>query len=318
MERHSCELRLFLDKAKRRFAKAKMTDSYERIVKNGLPENQVQEANTLQIDHMSEEDNRRLKSFLERLIETCIRWEQHELLQATLREALQQSRRRCHNNNLTVGPAGGVQFEPICFFCASDTGNPVGQPPADQPISTFAEFPQAHMQQLQMPATPPPSRAGADTFVDASQSPQTPMAPPPPPTLVAQQNSLDDQFQEASYEFETNASQQVSPSASEDDDDDSSSDNSHESSYNLVMDLSAREAGGQESRASTPEEPPSPVEVKLSALLQRSRFVSNTGKKGSGRQLSFRRATNSSLKRSASGSNTSIMTNLIKTIKRSS
>lgn len=121
MERHAVELRLYMDRAKRRFMKAQMADMYEKIVKNQLPQSdQMDVANAIQIDQVSEEDTRRLSNFLDRLVDKCMRFEQHQALQTALRASLQQSRRK------SVIDANGQQVEPICFFCAGNIPSNAG------------------------------------------------------------------------------------------------------------------------------------------------------------------------------------------------
>lgn len=119
MERHSVELRLYLEKAARRFEKAQMRDAYERIVKNQLPQLDLNGPNVLQLDQLSSaEESRRLTAFLGRLIDACNRSEHHERLQSALRDSLYQSRRK----SITIGS----QPEPFCYFCAGGVCPPEG------------------------------------------------------------------------------------------------------------------------------------------------------------------------------------------------
>lgn len=125
MERHAVELRLYIEKAKRRFSKAQMIDMFEKIVKNQLAQTEGSDApNTIQIDYISEEDVRRLSNFLDSLVDKCLRSEQHEMLQGALRKSLGDSRRRSIIDNQ------GQQIEPVCYFCAGDNQQATNSLPA--------------------------------------------------------------------------------------------------------------------------------------------------------------------------------------------
>lgn len=119
MERHAVELRLYIEKAKRRFVKAQMVDQYERIIHSALPKDQEADEGLI-INHITDEEARRLNSYLERLITKCYRREQHEMLQKALRDSLYKSRRQ------SVLAADGSQFEPVCFFCAQTNIHDIG------------------------------------------------------------------------------------------------------------------------------------------------------------------------------------------------
>lgn len=120
MERHSVDLRLNLDKAKRRFTLAQMLDSFERIVKAALPQEEENlQPNTLHMERLGDsEDANKLAIFLDRIVDRCTRQDQHELLQVVLRKTLQQSRRR-----FILDPETGEPQEPMCYFCMADLTN---------------------------------------------------------------------------------------------------------------------------------------------------------------------------------------------------
>lgn len=143
MQRHEVELRMFMDKARRRFAKANLGDVFERIVKGALPDDEDAGPNKLQLDSVgSQEEARRLGAFLDRLVEKCIHLEQHRMLEDTLRDKLQRSRRKC-----VIEMQG--QAEPMCYFCASglesgttsqsneNQDNIAPHQPTEQPLPVF-------------------------------------------------------------------------------------------------------------------------------------------------------------------------------------
>lgn len=155
MERHKVELRLALEKAKRRFEKAQMQDLFEDIVVKQLPswvENN--QPNVLQIERVSDEENQRLRNFLRNLIERCQREDQFHLLQETLRFSLQESRRR----SIMVDPE--ARLNPMCLFCANHLDHNQcsgGQPgPHEDPLGTGESVPeqQAAIAYNQVPETP--------------------------------------------------------------------------------------------------------------------------------------------------------------------
>lgn len=160
MERHKVELRLALDKARRRFEKAQMEDLFQDIVKRQLP-SPSDRPNVLEIDRISNEENQRLRSFLHALIEGCQREDQFALLQDTLRYSLQESRRR----SVTVDPT--ARLVPMCLFCASDlnsarhfnqcsdqvNGNPASVP-EETPIEQVQPQTQHDLRCIRGPETP--------------------------------------------------------------------------------------------------------------------------------------------------------------------
>lgn len=108
MERHKVDLRLFLDKAKRRFIKAQMKDTYETILATMLRNEEEQDNNdSITIESVSQETLDRLTRFLESLIHKCNVENQHKMLQTTLRGILLESVRR---SSLAASEAN-------CFFC---------------------------------------------------------------------------------------------------------------------------------------------------------------------------------------------------------
>lgn len=152
MERHAVELRLFMDKARRRFDKAQLSDLYEKIVKNALvqSEGELTEQNSVKIDNVNSDSAQRLVSFLENLVSKCQRAEQHEALQNALRSSLHQARRK----SVLDGSNNGL-MEQICYFCA-------GSPQQVDPHKTLETAFNIHnvlnqMTTLQRQVTPPPS-----------------------------------------------------------------------------------------------------------------------------------------------------------------
>lgn len=152
MERHAVELRLFMDKARRRFDKAQLADQYEKIVKNALAqsESEMTEQNSLKIDNVNSDSAQRLVSFLDNLVTKCQLPEQHEALQNALRSSLHQARRKS-----VLDGSNGCLAEQVCYFCA-------GSPPEVDPHKTLETALNLHnvfnqMTTLQRQVTPPPS-----------------------------------------------------------------------------------------------------------------------------------------------------------------
>lgn len=168
MDRHEVELRLYLDKAKRRFEKAKKPDRYEIIVSNCLEKpDQIQENDSITVRSMGDEGCNRLCLFIYTLIDKCENnLELHKKLQDTLRRALLESVRRYEEPN-------GQQ---MCFFCSqkfnrilSETNSHVD---ADHmPMDLETELALAHNDGSAGSAGPPSSN---DLEVPASQ-----VTPPP-------------------------------------------------------------------------------------------------------------------------------------------
>lgn len=113
MQRHTVELRLALEKAKRRFEKAKMIDEFEKTIRNFLPtpEEAALSCEFIQIEHFDEEVSRKLADFLGRVIDfKCHREEQHEAMQNTLRRSQLHSRRKCL-----------IKDNTMCYFCGDES-----------------------------------------------------------------------------------------------------------------------------------------------------------------------------------------------------
>lgn len=122
MERHKVELRRFLEKAKRRFIKAEMPDSFDTIVGTILKDDNVEEQqNSVTIPQMSDEGSRRLLAFLLTLINKCSFENQHKMLQDTLRQSLFESVRVCNQ----------VEGRPFCFFCSQNLNGAQSPEPMD-------------------------------------------------------------------------------------------------------------------------------------------------------------------------------------------
>lgn len=122
MEKHSVELRVLLDRHRRRFNTAQRPHAFEEIVMATLNKNRQQQANQDNYIHLQTVDPEGLKMlarFLDQLIAHCQRLEQHEQFQQTLRAALQSSRRQSILAQQQQGDCARP-LEPFCLFCASD------------------------------------------------------------------------------------------------------------------------------------------------------------------------------------------------------
>lgn len=128
MDRHKVELRRFLEKAKRRFLKAEMPDSFETILSTILKEEQAQQQDqsSVTIAQISVEGSRRLAAFLESLVYKCTLDDQHLMLQETLRRSLlvavRQSAKTCSST------PNGLNS---CFFCCQALDGSPTQFPMD-------------------------------------------------------------------------------------------------------------------------------------------------------------------------------------------
>lgn len=160
MERHAVELRLYIDKARRRFDKAQLGDQFEKIVKNALVQSEAQmnEQNSVRIDSVNTDSAKRLAGFLESLVNKCSSPEQHEALQNTLRSSLHQARRTSVlNGSLTDGV-----LEQICYFCASSSPQQSNMPPQGFSIHNILQQAATMHHQL----TPPSSIEGPSPPLD--------------------------------------------------------------------------------------------------------------------------------------------------------
>lgn len=163
MERHAVELRLYIDKARRRFDKAQLGDQFEKIVKNVLAqtETQMSELNSVRIDSVNEDSARRLSSFLENLVNKCKSPEQHSALQNTLRSSLHQARR----TSVLTGSTTEAISEQICYFCAGSPNTNNAQQSASDLHHLIHQL--ATMQQL---LTPPSSIEGPSPPLDKARN----------------------------------------------------------------------------------------------------------------------------------------------------
>ena len=126
MERHNVELRMLLDRHRRRYNLAKETDQFERIVLNVLNKNKDEvpaaEESSIQMRFVDPSGLKRLEHFLDYVIKSCQGLNQLEDFQQTLRLALQHSRRQSIlvNHQTADQNQTGRALEPFCLFCAKD------------------------------------------------------------------------------------------------------------------------------------------------------------------------------------------------------
>lgn len=111
MERWGVELRLFIAKEKRRFAKANMETTFERIIKAQLT-GDTEENNQLvcKVQNINQNEVKTLEDYFNRLVDKCSDSEQHSILEESFRKGLKSCRR-------SIFGSSGDQIEPMCMFC---------------------------------------------------------------------------------------------------------------------------------------------------------------------------------------------------------
>lgn len=116
MDRRATELRMFIQRERRRFIRAQMESTFEKIVKDALTakDQDDDDATVCRVRSINESEAKQLNEYLDRLVNTCSSTEQHGLMQDIFRKGLQSSRRR------SIYDAAGNQLEPMCLFCGED------------------------------------------------------------------------------------------------------------------------------------------------------------------------------------------------------
>lgn len=172
MERHKVELRLFVEKALRRFTKAEMLDDFRKILSaqmTNASEKVLAKENFEAPDRLTPENTDQLANFLFCLSGRCRDASDRELLQESLRRALVRTRQDQQ--------ASGATIDAMCLFCMG------------------------HFSSNQMQCAPPlfsstPYRANDGEQNDDRQSSgeqQRPLPGPPPPESQDHANGFNEQ-----------------------------------------------------------------------------------------------------------------------------
>lgn len=114
MERRRVELRLHLERERRRFQQADQMDTFEKLLYDSLPQANINEQNNIiQLERLDGDSAaRKLESFLIRVIMASSHTEHQEAIQRVLRACLKSSRQQ------TVSLAKEMTvLEPMCYFC---------------------------------------------------------------------------------------------------------------------------------------------------------------------------------------------------------
>lgn len=190
MQRRQVELRLFVERERRRFMKANLLEEFEIIVTNVMQpiDQNTNPPRAIQIDSFNRQAATRLGDFLHQLVHMCLNLEQRKMLEEILRQSLHESRRR----SVLSDPS-----EQFCYYCSGNIA----------PIATSgingdgAAFGTANLMEMLkfgienglptpppsngVPTPQPPAAPAATGEMDLSS--HTPSGSPPPsqPVVVA-------------------------------------------------------------------------------------------------------------------------------------